>query len=86
MPGFAPKALEADVARRMGDVAVIAPHSDARADEVVHWLDAQGVAHCRVHSVDGSPLVLLVGQDTISGGVEEITRHLQDLLWRDLQS
>ncbi len=74
------------MARRIEDVAVIAPLSDARAAEVADWLDAQGVAHVRVQSVDGSPLVLRVGQDTISGEVEEITRQLQDLLWRDLQS
>ncbi|OYU19787.1 MAG: hypothetical protein CFE34_03580 [Rhodobacteraceae bacterium PARR1] len=74
------------MARSIGDVAVIAPHGDTRAAEVADWLDAQGVAHVRVQSVEGSALVLRVGQDTVSGEVEEITRQLQDLLWRNLQS
>ena len=56
------------------------------ADEVADWLDAQGVAYQTVTAVDGSPLVLRVGQAIITGTVETITRCLQDMLWRDLQS
>lgn len=72
--------------RRHEDVSLIAPRDDLEAAEVAAWLDTQGVAYQTVTSVDGSPLVLRVGQATVTGTVDDITRRLQDLLWRDLQS
>lgn len=72
--------------RRHEDVSLIAPRDDPEAAEVAAWLDTQGVAYQTVTSVDGSPLVLRVGQATVTGTVDDITRRLQDLLWRDLQS
>ena len=72
--------------RRHEDVSLIAPRDDVEAAEVAAWLDTQGVAYQTVTSVDGSPLVLRVGQATVTGTVDDITRRLQDLLWRDLQS
>lgn len=84
--GFAPKAPGVDLAGRIKDIAVIAPDGHAGAAAVAAWLDAQGVAHVRVRSVDGSPLVVRAGQATFSGMPEVILHDLQDLLWRDLQS
>lgn len=72
--------------RRHEDVSLIAPRDDPEAAEVAAWLDTQDVAYQTVTSVDGSPLVLRVGQATVTGTVDDITRRLQDLLWRDLQS
>jgi hypothetical protein len=72
--------------RRHEDVSLIAPRDDPDAAQVAAWLDAQGVAYQTVTAVDGSPLVLRVGQATVMGTVETITRCLQDMLWRDLQS
>ena len=74
------------MARPQKDVALIAAQGDPAAGDVAAWLDAQGVPYQNVTAVDGATLVLRVGEATVTGDVAAITRRLQDLLWRDLQS
>lgn len=74
------------MAERPAEVHVIAPDAQTEARHVTDWLDAQGVAHIRVTSVPGSPLVLRVDGLTLSGTTDEILQRVQDLMWRDLQT
>jgi hypothetical protein len=74
------------MAERPAEVHLIAPDSLPEAGEVGDWLDSQGVAHIRVTSVPGTPLVVRVDGLTLSGPAGDILRRLQDILWRDLQT